>query len=41
MFHDALILMFGQALKAIAKLEPDQQKVFLDRLERGWYEVRN
>ncbi len=23
-FYDALILMFGQALKAIAKLEPDQ-----------------
>ncbi len=28
-FFDALILMFGQALKAIAKLEPDQRKALL------------
>ena len=40
-FFDALILMFGQALKAVAKLEPDQRKAFVDRLERVRHEARN
>jgi len=40
-FFDALILMFGQALKVIAKLEPDQRKAFVDRLERVRHEARN
>jgi uncharacterized protein (UPF0335 family) len=33
--------MFGQALKAIAKLEPDQRNAFIDRLERVRHEARN
>jgi len=40
-FFDALILMFGQALKAVAKLEPAQRKAFVDRLERVRHEARN
>jgi len=40
-FFDALILMFGQALKMIAKLEPAQRKAFVDRLERVRHEARN
>ena len=34
-------LTLVQALKAIAKLEPDQRKAFIDRLERVRHEARN
>ena len=40
-FYDALVRMFGQALKAIAKLEPDQRKAFFDRLERVRQEAQS
>lgn len=33
-YFDALVLMFEQALTAIAALEPDQQDAFIKRLER-------
>ena len=40
-YYDALIRMFGQALKAIEKVEPDQRKALVDRLERVRHEARN
>ena len=33
-YFNALVRMFEQALKAIAALEPEQQAVFVERLER-------
>ncbi|WP_430904771.1 hypothetical protein [Nitrosomonas sp. ANs5] len=40
-YFNALVRMFEQALKAVAALEPKQQKVFVERLERIRCESRN
>lgn len=40
-YFNALVRMFEQALKAIAKLEPGQQDDFVARLERVRHEGHN
>lgn len=40
-YFNALVRMFGQALKAIAALEPSQQKPFVERIERVRREGHN
>lgn len=40
-YFDALVRMFGQALKAIVALEPGQQEDFVEQLERVRHEGHN